>query len=423
MPVILALALKDLRILVRLRTGLFFTFVWPLVVAILFGTIFSGEGHASRTTVAVVDEDATTASADFVSRLEKVATLQVMRADRERALSLVRAGKRTAAIVIPRGFGEAASRMFYGTPPTVDLWIDPSRTAESGMLQGLLFKQGAERMQSTLADSSASREMVRKARENLRAAAEAGVATVPTDRFLGELDRYLGTVQAGAQPAGPGASWQPLAVAEKPVVDPRRGQYPQNSYDLTFPQGILWGIIGCVMTFGLGIVTERSHGTMVRLQMSPILRTELLGGKAVACFTAIAIVETGLFVIGRVFFGVRPASWALLVLAGVCAGVAFVGVMMLVSVLGKTEQAAAGAGWAIMMPLAVLGGGMIPLFVMPAWMVAAGTISPAKWAILAFEGAIWRGFSTAQMLLPCAILLAVGLVCFTVGARAFRPAD
>jgi ABC-2 type transport system permease protein len=422
MAVILALALKDLRILVRLRAGLFFTFVWPLVVAILFGTIFSGEGHSARTGIAVVDEDATTASADFVSRLEKVATLQVVRADREHALSLVRAGKRTAAIVIPRGFGEAASRMFYGTPPTVDLWIDPSRAAESGMLQGLLFKQGAERMQAMMADTSASREMVRKARENLGAAAAAGVATQPTDRFLGELDRYLQTVQPGGQSPGGVGSWQPLAVQEKAVVDPHRGPFPTNSYELTFPQGILWGIIGCVMTFGLGIVSERSHGTMVRLQMSPISRAQLLGGKALACFAAIAIVETGLFLVGRVFFGVRPASWALLVLAGVCAAVAFVGVMMLVSVLGKTEQAAAGAGWAIMMPLTMLGGGMIPLFIMPSWMAAAGTISPAKWAILAFEGAIWRGFSTAEMLLPCTILVAVGLVCFTVGTRAFRPA-
>jgi ABC-2 type transport system permease protein len=55
-------------------------------------------------------------------------------------------------------------------------------------------------------------------------------------------------------------------------------------------------------------------------------------------------------------------------------------------------------------------------------MATAGNISPAKWAVLAFEGAIWRDFSAAEMLVPCGILVVVGLVSFAVGTRAFRPA-
>ena len=27
---------------------------------------------------------------------------------------------------------------------------------------------------------------------------------------------------------------------------------PANAYDITFPQGIMWGIIGCVMSFAIG---------------------------------------------------------------------------------------------------------------------------------------------------------------------------
>ena len=57
---------------------------------------------------------------------------------------------------------------------------------------------------------------------------------------------------------------------------------------------------------------------------------------------------------------------------------------------------------------------------MPPWMLVASNVSPAKWAILGLEGALWRGFSPAEMALPCGILVGVGLVCFTLGARAFR---
>ena len=72
------------------------------------------------------------------------------------------------------------------------------------------------------------------------------------------------------------------------------------------------------------------------------------------------------------------------------------------------------------MPLTMIGGAMIPLFVMPAWLVRLSALSPVKWAILALEGATWRQFGWSEMALPCAILLGVGLVAFTIGTRVFR---
>jgi ABC-2 type transport system permease protein len=69
-----------------------------------------------------------------------------------------------------------------------------------------------------------------------------------------------------------------------------------------------------------------------------------------------------------------------------------------------------------MMPLAMIGGSMVPQMVMPAWLLRISNFSPVKWMILGVEGAMWRGFSMSEMVLPCAILLGFGLVCFTVGA-------
>ncbi|HEY3392107.1 MAG TPA: hypothetical protein VGK58_05340 [Lacipirellulaceae bacterium] len=40
-----------------------------------------------------------------------------------------------------------------------------------------------------------------------------------------------------------------------------------------------------------------------------------------------------------------------------------------------------------------------------------------KSSILALEGSIWRGFTLADMLLPCGILLGTGAICLAVGAR------
>ena len=39
---------------------------------------------------------------------------------------------------------------------------------------------------------------------------------------------------------------------------------------------------------------------------------------------------------------------------------------------------------------------------------------------MAYEGAIWRGFTLNEMLLPCAVLVAIGVLAFTLGARNLR---
>jgi ABC-2 type transport system permease protein len=63
---------------------------------------------------------------------------------------------------------------------------------------------------------------------------------------------------------------------------------------------------------------------------------------------------------------------------------------------------------------------MMPLAFMPGWMSKIGMISPVRWGIMAFEGALWRGFSAYDMLLPCGILVAMGVICFAVGTRTLR---
>lgn len=364
MSVILALAGKDLRLLFRVKSGLFFTFAWPLIIAVLFGAVFSSGGDGPHgIAVALADEDQSAASREFAASAATGDDLAVRFCGRAQAIDLVRHGRAVAAVILPKGFG--AARLFRGSPPQAEVWIDPSRKAESAMVQGLLFQRAAREIEKKLA-----------------------------------------------------SSWQPLRIEQHDLSIRKEG--PRSGYDITFPQGLIWGVLGCAMTFGIGFVSERTHGTLLRLRMAPIERYHLLAGKALACAAACLLIESVLCAIGRLGFHLVPQSWPLMALAGFATLVAFVGIMMLVAGLGKTEQAAAGVGWALMMPLALFGGAMIPLAFMPRWMAQVGTFSPVRWSILAFEGAIWRGFSFQDMLLPCGILLGMGVVCFAVGTRTLR---
>ena len=127
-----------------------------------------------------------------------------------------------------------------------------------------------------------------------------------------------------------------------------------------------------------------------------------------------------LVVIAAVALRVRFDSLPLLAVAMLCTAACFTGLMMAISLLGKTENAVAGSSWGLMMPFAMVGGGMIPLIAMPDWLLTASNVSPFKWAITAVEGAVWRGFTPAEMALPCAVLLGIGALFFTLGVAVFR---
>ncbi len=370
MSAVLALAWKDLRILFRVKSGLFFAFVWPLLIAVLFGTVFAGSGDEAPRGIALAlaDEDQTAGSREFAASVAADSRFDVQTCARDEAIRRVRQRKRAAALILPKGFGAACQKLFSGDPPKVEVWMDPSRRAESGMIQGLLYQ-----------------------------------------RIMGQVEKRF--------PALSGGRWQPLAFEQHDVVVRREG--PRNPYEITFPQGLVWGVLGCAMGFAIGFISERTQGTLVRLQMAAIGRFHLLAGKALACGAACLLVQAMVIVVGVLGFHVKPGNWLLLLSAVLATTTAFVGMMMLLAGLCKTEQSA-GIGWAVMMPFSLFGGGMVPLAFMPRWMVQIGAFSPIRWSILALEGSLWRGFTAGEMLLPCGVLVATGVVCFVAGTRTLR---
>ena len=66
MKQVIALAMKDLRLMPRNRGGMFFTFVWPILVTVLFGIMFGGgnnDGEQGKIRIAVSTKTAATVRA------------------------------------------------------------------------------------------------------------------------------------------------------------------------------------------------------------------------------------------------------------------------------------------------------------------------------------------------------------------------
>lgn len=420
---IVAMAAKDIHILFRDKLGFFFTVFFPLMMAIFFGAMFAGLSRGpANIPVALVDADRTAGSERFVGRLEAAGGLAIEQIPGDEALEQVRRGQIAVMVTLSPGFGAALDNPFVATPE-VEMSIDPTQFAAAGMVRGMLleaagaelqaFMGDPERMQATNDQNSLLIEQFAPpspARDDLLNFIDLTSRVPSLIEQLGLNDVTTDAVTGGFGP--------PLEIEQTQVQAERRG--PTNSYATSFAQAMLWTLIGGSVSFSMSIAIERSRGTLMRLLVSPITSGHLLAAKGLACLVTILFTSSALITLGITVFDVRPTSYPLLGLALICGSICFCGIMMVLSVIGRTEQAAAGIGWGLSLPLTMLGGGMVPLFLMPEWMQRLANISPMKWTLVAYEGAIWRGFTLTEMLLPCAVLVAIGVVAFSIGARRLR---
>ena len=418
---IVAMAAKDIHILFRDKLGFFFTVFFPLMMAIFFGAMFAGLSRGpANIPIALVDQDRTAASERFIERLGQASGLAVEQIPGEEALEQVRRGRTAVLVTLTPGFGAALDNPFV-TTPEVEMTVDPTQFAVAGMVRGVLLEAAGAELQDLMSDPA----RLGAANSQNSLFFESLPPSSARDEMLTFLDlsprvsSLIDEMGLGAATGGnQGFFGPPLEIEQTEVQAERPG--PTNSYATSFAQAMLWTLIGGSVSFSMSIAIERSRGTLMRLLVAPVTARHLLAAKGLACLGATLFTSTALITLGITVFDVRPTSYPLLALALLCGSICFCGIMMALSVIGGTEQAAAGIGWGLSLPLSMLGGGMVPLFLMPEWMQRLANISPMKWTLMAYEGAIWRGFTLNEMLLPCTVLVAIGVVAFTLGARRLR---
>lgn len=434
--VLATLAGKDLRLLCRDRFALFWVLLFPLLYGLFFGSVFASATTAGGVgtapiRIAVVDRDGSAASQRLVARLADHPSLQLVGGPHEAAElaeARVRKGECSACVTIPAGYGGSAFWLFgasgarFGDAAPFDLGIDPTRRAEAGMLQGILLQTAFVCLAERLAEAEILRGELQRVKAALLADEGLGVGLrlalqtgfVALDRVVGELDP-----QALARLPDAIALDRRLHLRELTAS----GAVPRSSFEVMFPSASVWGLMSIVLSFAIMLVRERTQGTLLRLSTAPFGPVLLLAGKALGCFLACMLSMSFLLAFGHLLLGVRLHAPLLGIVAMACTAFCFTGMMLVAAVLGRSEQAVTGAAWGVMLPLAMIGGGMIPLVAMPPWLASLSDVSPIKWGIFAIEGAVWRGFGFAELALPGAVLVAVGSVGFVVGVAVFRRAS
>ncbi len=428
---ILTLALKDIKLLMRDKAGLFWIIGFPLLMALLFGAIFGGSsgGSVSSVKIAIVDEDNTEYSQKFIEKLTATEMLEVTNTTSDSAHALVRKGKKTAFIKINEGFTQAQNS-FQTDSSFLELGVDPSKRFTSELIKGMIIKTSFEMMMENFSNPQELLGGIAKQKHSIDTSSSMSddQKKIYKKYFSGLesfIDGFDSSIVLGSSENSDGSSSSFMNGPKVKNVDVTKDTIgkPRSAYEITFPAAILWALIGCTSAFAVSIVSEKTKGTYTRLRIAPISRTQILAGKGLACFITIISVSSVLLLLGKVAFGIRLDNLPFLALALFASAFCFVGLMMFISVIGKTEQAVGGAGMAIMLIMSMTGGGMIPLFAMPSWMITVSNFSFVKWGIISLEGAIWRGYSFNEMMLPVSVLITSGIVLFSIGVFILTKRD
>ena len=417
--VIIAMAIKDMSLLLRDKMSMFFVLIFPIMFGLFTGVVFTGLTKSPPAMIiGVIDEDRSFYSQKFIQEMHEIRSTQPRETNITDAEDSVRTGEFQGYIRIPDRFGETAGEI-TANPPKVFIKSDPASYAGDERISAIVYEV---------------------------------MIALASERFAASPIRGMMSLQQvhGQQSPPPVADW---IIEPEPLDENRPGSSKNDKnyrkvalvdievvhtadrmdldqwdalisgtsspFEISFPLAMIWGIIGCVASFAASLVREKEQGTYLRLRSAPIRPGLILAGKALAMFVSVVSILALLVLLGT-FVGVRVTSIPKMAIVIVMLGYCFVGIMMGLSIFGKTEQAVDGAAWAILLILAMFGGGMVPIEFLPEWMQNVGSATPIKWSIMAIEGALWREFTYVELLWPGLLLFSWGTVCLIVGVRIFQ---
>ncbi|WP_191858280.1 ABC transporter permease [Hanstruepera ponticola] len=190
-----------------------------------------------------------------------------------------------------------------------------------------------------------------------------------------------------------------------------------NSVQHNVPAWTLFAIFFIIVPLSINIVKEKSQGTFVRLRTNPVSYATVLGGKT-AVYLIVCLIQFILMLLVGVYLfpaiGLPTLNVSgrlpLLFIVAIFAGLAAIGLGLLLGTIAKTQEQSAPFGATFVVILAAMGGVWVPVFVMPKIMQTLSNISPMNWGLNAFYDVFLRNGSLLDLIPELSLLLAFFLI-------------
>jgi ABC-2 type transport system permease protein len=367
MPKAAAIGLNNLRRQFRVRTNLFFTFVFPMFLILVLGATFGG---STSPRLGVVTLGNGPLEADLVSQLSHTPRLHVVRVgSRSTLVTRVARGQLVAGLVIPANYDASVSQGQLVELSYVAR-LDPSSQQLSQTVQGAVGQQAT-----------------------LLGAARFALAQGATSTF--------NTGLAAARAATPRVPLVSVTqtVAGKATFSSSLGQFDESAWTELLLFLFLTSLTGAV-----ALIETRRLGVSRRMLSTPTAPGQIVLGEALGR-VFIGLIQAAVIILGSaLLFGVKwgqPLGVAAVVLVYLLVAA---GAGIFLGTVFRNEQQAEGISLLLGLGLAALGGCMVPLEVFSPAMKHIAHLTPHAWANDAFAKLVADGASVTGLGRQLAIL-------------------
>ncbi|MCL2503020.1 MAG: ABC transporter permease [Coriobacteriia bacterium] len=406
---VIALAWLNLLQLFRTPAELVVVLAIPLALTFVFGAAFSASGD-SPIRVLFVDEDGSPKAQQVRTLLAEEGSFAVEDSKRQAAEKLVVADKAPVAVIVPAGFADAAD---VGNG-VIEALMHPESSSALGVtavLEGIAVRMSAGVAATKIvsealpADSGGSKDSDVGGRGS-RGNADSG----GSDAIYEAAD----------------ALWEPdppVSIRGETVIASNvRGSSVQAEGTTQYSAGFtLYFILFTVFGGAGAILEEREHKTLSRLLVAPTSKRVLLAGKVAGIVLAAVVQTLVLTVAGAVLFGVPwGGQWlasGILLLAYI---LSVTGVAVLLSTLVRSRGQFTGASPVLTTGLAMLGGCMWPLDIVPPAMRTVAKATPTGWAMSGLTDVLARNHGLEAVWLPSLVLVVFAIVALCLASVLLR---
>ncbi|MFL5919935.1 MAG: ABC transporter permease [Gaiellaceae bacterium] len=190
---------------------------------------------------------------------------------------------------------------------------------------------------------------------------------------------------------------------------------------------VIWAYLGIIFEILTETVAwERWEGTIEYTFMAPLSRPVHLLGMGVFAIGYGVVRAVLLFGVVAAFFSLHlpDANYVAALVLLIIASISFIGIGMMTAVLPLiSPEKGTQLGFVAQGVLLVVSGVYYPVSVLPGWMQAIATISPATYALRGCRAAILEGTGLTGLWTEIWALLVIGVVSVPLGLFTFRTGE
>jgi len=391
---LLASTYKEFLLLIRDIGGIAILFIMPLVLIVTITLIQDStfkSVNESKIPILLVNNDKGDISSILIDGLQNSSSFEVVQKEKETEVKdLVFKGDYQLAIVIPENLSS-------------DLTKKVTQNVE-----GILAKFGLEESEEAVVKDVILKKEVRLYFDPATQAAFKSSVKNGIDKMISKIETQ--SIYKAFQEQISDDEAEVIFDTESfisfkeimPKLDDE--EVLPNSVQHNVPAWTLFAIFFIIVPLSINIVKEKSQGTFVRLRINPVSYATVLGGKTIVyllvCliqFVLMLLIAVHLFpILGLPILDISNRIGLLFVVT-IFAGLAAIGLGLLLGTIAKTQEQSAPFGATFVVILAAMGGVWVPVFIMPKMMQVLSNISPMNWGLNAYYDVFLRNASFIEI--------------------------